>query len=172
MSKLRGRRVKAENSSSAPGKCNNKEASRALLVSSRSQSDSLTPLGRQQLFGLLVVVVERRQSSESQRGRDGGEDREGPSQAAPDRLQESGKDLRRAGRSGRVKPGTAEEKAEDRNSRQEAASTGTQHCRDAAHLSDRLLESRWEEETKAEEGGRVKDMSAAFTQHTQLLQSD
>lgn len=59
-----------------------------------------------QLDHLLVVVVERRQNS----WREGREERDGPSQAAADRHQESGKHLREregtAGRNGRVKPRT------------------------------------------------------------------
>lgn len=97
---------------------------------------SLTkPPGLQQLFRLLVVVVERRQSSESQRGRDGGQDREGPSQAAPERLQESGKHLRGEQEgAAELKQARQETRLEDRDSRQHRDGG-----RDASHLSDRLL---------------------------------
>lgn len=95
----------------------------------------MKPLGVQQLFRLLVVVVERRQSSESQCGREGGEDREGPSQVAPDRLQESGKHLR-------GEQEGAEELNEAQQHRKTAGRRGRQQRdmgRDASHLSDRLL---------------------------------
>lgn len=88
---MRGGRGKSRTLQHCSWKIQEEKGGKLLLAAGRSGSGE--PLGLQQLFGLLVVVVERRQSSGSQRGPEGGEDREGPSQVAPDRLQESGEHL-------------------------------------------------------------------------------
>lgn len=110
----------------------------------------MKPPGAQQLFCLLVVVVERRQSSESQCGREGGEEREGPSQAAPDRFQKSGKHLRgeQGGTAGlnyaRAERDTGGHHGGAREDRKTTGARGRQQKsremgRDPSHLSDRLL---------------------------------